>query len=528
MARALYRLYLYLVCVVLLGFVAYSIGNLLTNLLLLTPLRGQYETAPDGRTVAQAVVLAIVALVISSALGGFHYWLIRRDIRTEGAAALGTVRATALNLVLVVAALTALFNGTATLQRIGYVPNGGLAASLATALTALAVYALVEWERRRAQPSTEAARTLQRIHLYGVPTVALIAGIFVVQSTVRATLVAIFLGLGLLSDPCQWSYTGPPACAVTGPVVGQWLAVVWIIAFLAYYAAQVRGDTRSILRLIAHYLGLLIGLITTIIGLEQVFELVLRTVLSVAPLTAEEVITQYDFVAPLLFGILVVAVYARWVLGEGPETRLGATGTRLTVLTVASITLGVPFYVGIYQLLSAGAEALIHGQAAPTAASLSSGVALVLAGILHPVLAQQLRRQSTAEAPIGPRRSLIFAGLAAGALLAAIGITVLLYLVISAVINSAPAGDWGLQARQAGEAALVGLYLAGIHGWRLYGDRKIVLRPNAPAPAKASAAGAEDGRRTRIGAVVDDVLGGRITRDDAVARLEGLLGEREG
>jgi hypothetical protein len=529
MARALYRVYLYLVCVVLLGFVAYSIGNLLGNLLLLTPLRGQYETAPDSRAVAQSVVLAVVALIVSGVLGGLHYWLIRRDIRSDGDAALGAVRASALNLVLVVSGLIALFSGISVLQRIGYAIGGGVAGGVAVALTALAVYALVEWERRRGLPRTDAARDLERLQMYGVSTIALIAGIFVVQSAVRLTLIAIFLGTHLLTDPCQWSYTGPPACDVTGPLVGQWLAVVWVIAFLVYYALQARGDKGSILRLLAHYTGLLIGLVAAIVGVQQLAELVMRAVLRVAPLTAEVIVNQYDFVPPLLFGALVVTVYVRWLLTEGAQTRLGAEGTRLTVLAVAGITLGVPLYLGVYWLLNAVVESAVHGGFAPSTATLATGVAALLAGALHPFLAELLRRRSTADAPIGPRRALIFAGLAAGALMAAIGIAIVLYLLISNLIGTAPAGDWAAQARQAGEVALVGLYLAGIHGWRLYGDRKIVLRPSQAEPLqKGSPTQApQDDVRARIATTVDDVLAGRITRDEAVTRLVALRNTRD-
>jgi hypothetical protein len=114
--------------------------------------------------------------------------------------------------------------------------------------------------------------------------------------------------------------------------------------------------------------------------------------------------------------------------------------------------------------------------------------------------------------------------------MAAIGIAIVLYLVISNLIGTAPAGDWAAQARQAGEVALIGLYLAGIHGWRLYGDRKIVLRQSQTEPLqkRSPAQSPQDDIGARIAATVDDVLAGRITRDEAVTRLVALYSTRGG
>src|SRR5690349_14301307 len=97
--RSLYRIYLYLVCTVLLGFAAYGVGSLLGDLLLRTPLRRADETPPDARAIVQAVVLAAVALIVAAGVGGLHYWLIRRDLAQDAGAAHGAVRTLALNYV---------------------------------------------------------------------------------------------------------------------------------------------------------------------------------------------------------------------------------------------------------------------------------------------------------------------------------------------------------------------------------------------------------------------------------------------
>src|SRR5689334_11053674 len=113
MARTLYRIYLYVVALVMLGFAGFGLGSLLHTLLLNTPLRGQYEPVPAGADLVQTAVLASTALVVALALGGVHYWLIRRDIAADPDAATGPVRALMLNLAQAIAAIIALFSGAA-------------------------------------------------------------------------------------------------------------------------------------------------------------------------------------------------------------------------------------------------------------------------------------------------------------------------------------------------------------------------------------------------------------------------------
>ena len=86
MARNLYRFYLYAVFLAMLIFAAVATGMLLQPLLSLTPLRGTYGGVAAGATLVQAAVFAGVSWLIAGVLGGLHYWLIRRDMRSDPAA----------------------------------------------------------------------------------------------------------------------------------------------------------------------------------------------------------------------------------------------------------------------------------------------------------------------------------------------------------------------------------------------------------------------------------------------------------
>lgn len=97
-ARQHYRVYLYVVGIALLIFGAVSAGLLLATLLIFTPLRGTFRTAPESSEPVQRVVFALVAWLIVIVLGGLHYRLIRREIASHPAAAGSGIRAFFLNI----------------------------------------------------------------------------------------------------------------------------------------------------------------------------------------------------------------------------------------------------------------------------------------------------------------------------------------------------------------------------------------------------------------------------------------------
>ena len=99
MVHNLYRLYLYIVSIALLIFAAFAVGRLLNTLLTFTPLHGTDGYTPQTSSeVVQSLVFAGVALAIAGALGGLHYWLIRRDMQNDPAAATSAIRSFFLNM----------------------------------------------------------------------------------------------------------------------------------------------------------------------------------------------------------------------------------------------------------------------------------------------------------------------------------------------------------------------------------------------------------------------------------------------
>ncbi len=518
MARTLYRIFLYLISTVLLGFAAFGLDSLLNTLLRLTGLRGAFESAPSSSEVVQNIVLAAIALVVFLALGGPAYWLIRRDIAQEPSAARGAVRSLFLNLAQAVAALVAFYAGASVLRQVWQPDSFGVSGALAATLVAAAVFALEQIERSRSAPAPGAPMVLQRLHLYGVQVLILLASIGYWLSAIDSTVKAI-----LTPNTCE-DITGTPSCNLAGLLLGQWLAVLWAAAAWGLYTWLARGDTRSVLRKVAQYAGFIAGLISVIVGVERAAELGLRSAFGVGTMPADlgvrgALAGDFDFFAPLLFGLVAMVVYGIWLTTEAQATPLGQQGTELTTMALAAVVLGVPFYIAIGQLLHGFVESAVAGTSF-SHDSLAASLALLISGLAHPFIAFELRRRTTKDVPIGPRRGFVLAGLAAGALAGVIGGAIALYLVITAQLGSPVSADWPVNARTDAVVFLVGGFVAGIHLWRTIAERSLVARPTPAVPSAAGQPGA-------IESVLDELLAGRITREQAAARIQALThGER--
>lgn len=526
MARTLYRIYLYTVGIVLFVFAAFSLGALLNTLFLETGLRGTYENAPQARDLVQSTVLAATALLFTLALGGLHYWLIRRNIAQEPGAESGGVRAFGLNLLQAVAALVAFVAGANALGDIGAPAFGGVATTLAAAVVALGAFGLVQWERGRSQPAPGAPLVLQRLHLYGVPSALILIAISYVQRAIADAEVVILAATGALSSPCPELRSGfppPPVeaftCPLPGRLIGDVLAVLWLVGAWLLYSWLAAGDVRSTLRAIAHFFGYVVGLVAAIVGVGTAADLVLRAVLGFQPISPVDLTTTHNFLPPLLVGLLLMLGYVALLVRDAPRTALGRAGTTLTTLTLSAIILGVPFYWGVIQLLQGAVEMVAPQGTAPTADRWAAAGALLVAGLAHPVLALLVNQRSTVTAPTGPRRGYVLAGLAAGALVAAIGAVTAVYLAVTAALGSPVSSNWPMSARQAASAAIVGIFLAAIHLWRFLSEHKPTPQA-APMPSEADAPVVAPA--STIEGVLDELLAGRITRDQAAAHLRAL------
>ncbi len=396
MARTLYRIYLYFVSLVLLIVASVGLTILLTNLLLQTPLHGQYESPPDKSSLVQQVVLAATALVVSLALGGLHYWLIRRDIAEDPNAARGAVRSLALNFAQAVTAIVALSTGTSALSDVGRNNGYVVSATFATAIVAVVLFVLLQLERGRSQPADGGPRALELIHLYLLQVILVtVAAIYAWVTAVGDSVTAIFASAGAIPNPCAdqnshyyvYPYNGPtgpgyqqPTCDFPSILAGEWLSLLWMAALLALYIWLARNDRDSVLRHIAHLLGFGVGAIFTIIGIGQAANFVLQGAFGAQSLSASVFVYHFNFIPPLLIGAAVAWGHRFQLERAASASRTGRVGANLTTLAVATLILGVPFYIGVVLVLQGLIERLVPGGSLPDAATWAGDLSVLAAG----------------------------------------------------------------------------------------------------------------------------------------------------
>jgi hypothetical protein len=513
MVRALARAYYYVVFLALLVFAASGLGVLLAVLLRLTPLRGG-ETAPTGRDVTQAVIYAVVAWLIAGALGGLHYWLIRRDIETEPAAGRGPLRSFFLNFGEAAAVLNAVPAAAFAVESIGGFFSTGL---LAYALAALAVAAVLEWERRRTPVDPGAALTFQRLHVYGVQLVLLFLAADFWMTALNSTFAGILRSAALL-PACDAQVYPNPGCFGRLPAASWAAGLLVALAWGAYYVLA-RNDSRSTLRAIGQMLGFAFGIIVAAFGvygaLRALWLVVLRSSLTWADFA------DAGSVGALLFGLFAAAVYAWWLRSERDNSVLGADEVDLSLLAVVAGVLAAPLWWGVGNLLYQALESL--SPTTPDAAAWAHCLALLLTGVASVPLMWYLWRRTAQTDLRTPLRALLFVTLGAGIVAVAIGGATALYTLVTALLQVA-VDNWPEVMRTAVSALLVGAVVAGLAFWLGRRDGLLTLpalRPMAsPAPADHEATHAVSAQaEAEVRAIVDDLLAGTLTREEAIARL---------
>ena len=527
MARNLYRVYLYVVSIGSLIIAAVGAYFLLSLLFAETPLRGTFRPAPGSQELVQRIVLAVVLWAVAGALGGLHYWLIRRDMRTDPAAGSGAIRAFFLNFFEAVAVIVAVSTAASVLNGIAFGAAFGGDASdpLAVAVAAFAAAVVLEVERRRTRAGSGVARIFQRLHLYGVPLVLLlIAGMSAWQSAVRETIALPLHNAGqLISCPSPSDFTGPfpeGPCYTQVDIVPLWGAALLVLAAWGVYALFVRGDVGSALRQVLHLIGFTLGLIFLLVGVERGVEFGLRGLLGGASAWVD-LVGPYEFVSALTFGLLVTLVYGLWLRREAALLPMGAATTGLTVEAIAALGLSVPFWWGLGSILHTAIESWVAPAGvflAPDWTAWAFALALLITGIGSIPAILDLHRRTARTSITGPHRAFVFGSLAAGALTGAVGAAIALYALGTNLLG-AGVGDWQGTARTGAVVFVIGIAIAGIYGW--LGARLRYFK-RAPATVTPEAAPVPPRAPDTIEAVLDAFASGKLARDEAAARIHEI------
>lgn len=515
MPRTLYRFYLYTVSILLLGFATGIAIAILTTLLALTPLRGNSD-APGQAEIVQSIVFALVGWIISGGLLGLHYWLIRRDMESDPEAETSAIRAFYLNAAEAVGVLIIVpLVGLAAIG--GWTTDSGtnLSNLLGLALALLAMVLLLELERRRTPTDRGMALIFKRFHFFSVQLQLLLITVYVLFDNLRTLASTLLFG-----GQFQNGFCGTDPCQTPRPF-GLILTMLWFVFCWLVYCWLTRTDASRNTRLIVHGIGLAIGIASLLAGLFTAFE-VLLTLLYQMPLTLSNVLgteANYDFVTPLLIGLLVAGVYhflLRLLPQKDPADRIVR---RQTEQAITGILLAGTFWAGIgygfYNLL----QLLAPAHSLPSSNSWITIIALVLTGLAHMLLDHSLRQQFARDAvnSLGARRGFVLALLGVGILTLAVAGVTTLYAWGTALLH-APISSWQHIAHIGLAGTFVGAIITGIYLWSARREQ-LLSNHTQPAPTPVPPA---PGEAAVIEDVLDELLAKQITREEARTRLEQL------
>lgn len=534
MLRGLYRFYLYTVFIAMLLFAASGIEGLLQTVLAQTVFKNPDNILPQS-TIVQSIVFAIVSLFISALFGGLHYWLIRRDMRGDPEANNGAVRAFFLNAVEFIVLPLAVGIGGFTIASLGQQYTGNASFSTAFSITMLALWAVIEAERRRIPPNSGVALVFQRLHFYGVQLLLLFILTTIWLSGVGLLIDDLFFGGRGLGEAICGGFTICPSLNLLSQIVATLLV---LLSWLGYGWLS-RKDTASLIRKVLHFFSFGYGLIALMVGIYRAASLLLFAILHV-PIDARSISgpnAQYDVLSPLLLGLLVTGLYLYW-LHKAARQHNEQISVSLTAQAIATALLGASFWYGIGLLILNLLEQAIPSSTALTSASWANALALIITGIGYIPLDIHLRRRSKHAAFTTPLRGFVFALFGGGILTSAIGGATALYAYSTSLLGS-PFDNWQYTAHSGLAALVVGIAIVGLYLWIGRREHFFSSPTKQPTSAATTMPASLDTMpamhldqapvvstlptSSPLATILDELLAGKVTRDEAIARIESLL-----
>ncbi len=521
MARNLYRFYLYAVFLAMLIFAAVGLALIVQPLLALTALRGMYNSAPSSSTLVQQGVFFVVSWLIAGALGGLHYWLIRRDMRNDPDAGDSGIRAFFLNVALLIAAPLGIgFAADGFIAQLGRNFSGDISGSAAFSLATLALVVVLELERRRSPASRGVALFFQRFSLYGVQFIFLLLLIF--EWTNAFYVLVNLLAFGGQADPSGVPCVGFVSCDGQN-LFSLVVATLWLMAWWLGTGWLARNDAPSLFRRILHYGSFAIGIGYFLYGVYIGLDLAFRHFSGVAP-TSYDTLSSFNFSSYILLGLLIAGVYLLWLQSPSRRQQDGLVIVRLYCVAIVAVLMAGTFYWGVGYLLLNMLELPSNAQ------DWSSALSLVLTGVFYIALDIYVHRGKDAQLPgaSDARRGFVFALLGGGILTVAIGGAVALYAVLTSALGS-PLDNWPHLAHTGLAAFIAGGIVVAVYLWiawleKLFSGLRHAGTGAPPIHPITPVLAAQDVTRLSptIENILDELLAGKVTRDEAAERIREL------
>jgi hypothetical protein len=492
--------------------------------------------SPTGQEVTQIVILFVITVVLVGGLfGGGHYWLIRRDARSDPGADGGATRHLFLNGLMALAALVGVPAGLAALSSVERTPGfHDPAVALAYVLVAAAVFAFVFLERGRAAPAGRAAPIIRQIQEDGVQAILLIIASAFFYAAVTLIFHYAFVTSGVVQPPECFQFSGPGGpttvpCAPP-PLLSPILAALFALASWGFYVWLGLWSRGAVLQRVLWYAAFGYGLVWLLYGVAQAIYTAFAPLFGDANTWQEALNGSLAFVGELLTGVLVTTPYAVWLhrLAQR-EPRLREASWQGVLAIPAALSAGF-FLAGLSILLGGLVEQAVPAGHPPSADGWATGLGVLVAGLGYPVLWAWLRRVSdpTRDGPTIPRRVyvlVLLAGTAIGALVAAVFMA---YQVVTDALGLAAANPQ--LARQSAVILVVLGAMALYHLWQLRADLRVTHARAAaaqPEPAQAAAAPADQAAAPAsapetLESILQLVAAGTLDPPGAAARIRRL------
>ncbi len=539
MLHGLYRVYLYAVYIAMLIFAAVGLGMFLQTLLAVAIYKDIYNV-PTTSNIVQSGTFAVVALLIATLVGGLHRWLIHRDMQSDPSAKGGAARAFFLNSTEIVALPLGVSFGAFAISQLGQ-PYNNSSSLAAFALSSLALWVWLDWERQRTQPNPGAASVFQRIHLYGIQLILLfILSANWISSVGQLADSLFYGGKGSNTTPCA----GFAPCQQGPNLLSLTASILFILLFWLWYGYLSHRDTTSLFRRVCHFISYGFGFIFMLMAVSRIFTLLLFTILKV-PVPPDELSgpnAQYDIVSPLSLGLITVGIYLFWLRRSTLLHPREKVVTNLSIQAITAVLMAATFWAGVSALLLDILQELFHTGTPLTAEAWAYPLALLITGMGYILLDLLLRRRSVQSSYILPLRAFVFALLGGSILAIAIGGAVALYAYSTATLGS-PLDNWQSTAQTGLAIFITGVLVAAIYlgtgirsglfarqakiphsTQRTQPVSNIVTTTTVPVEATEPPATplATDTNSSAIGSVLDALLAGSISRDEAIAHIEQL------
>jgi hypothetical protein len=303
-------------------------------------------------------------------------------------------------------------------------------------------------------------------------------------------------------------------------------------SFWAGYGYITRNDGVSLLRRILHFTSFAFGIGLLLYGISKAIELGFLALFGVT-LPAGEILDNYDFTAYITLGLLVAGVYMIWfrIAAKKELEGFGWAYTMQIDLAIITALFAGAFWWGIAFVLLNAFGSL--GGIQPGPRSWAPAFALIVTGLAYIPLDLYLHRRYKQDPALAadPRRGFVFALIGGGILSAAIGGAVALYALLTSLLGS-PLENWQFIARVGTSAFVVGVLMIAIYLWTARREHLFsglikrtgpeeapsIVEP-VPLPAQLPAAEISP----TIVEVLDDLLAGKITRDEAAKHMQSIM-----